>query len=538
MSPAVTCAWVGGLLVNGAVVALLVLIQTLAWPLAVIGCALYTAALFCTVQWLRQRPEANVAPGAVSPLKPATDALLLLSVLGIGATGLVFSISLFGCAGPRRNVGAGIIYWRLPANATTSETVARWAALTTVSDRNAATFVQVVGSGFIFAGNDGAGDGPDSRAWCLPDAGGPPVLLSQRLTWPRSFVAIGLRACFIAQDGPVHYAVACSSADCRRTTLVKTLAQQPHSLLVDDGRLWFKSLAPFGQRQVWRAEASLDSVALLSEPFELPLENGDCNPRRRTHIQALSGLFLSAIPVAAAGTAVWRRFRAPSMALAVYVGWCGGALAVRLLGQPDAFEYEETCWWLAVFSALWVGCFVVLHLTERLDAGDVTWAVNIGSVGFFLGAHGLLGIPFEPAPWRWAVYNVGVLVPLLLLALTVGTYLPLLLASAGVCMDALILAAGLKTVFPSAPPALLTALTLGVVGSGVVAAGLGFSRHQEELQRRLSARTEACLAATTGCAPRQAMRSLHSWGHLLSRAAADSNCADFLRNELSSVLIG
>ena len=140
-SPAATCAWIGGLLVNGAVVALLVLVlNTLAWPVGLVFCALYTAALFCTVRWLRGRPEAHVPPGAVSPLKPAIDAILLFGVLGIGATGLVFSVDLFGCA--RGEASVGVIYWRLPANVTASAAVARWATLT-IRDSNSATFVQI-----------------------------------------------------------------------------------------------------------------------------------------------------------------------------------------------------------------------------------------------------------------------------------------------------------------------------------------------------------------------------------------------------------
>ena len=88
VNPAVAFSWLGAILVNSAIIALISWGTANYWPIGLAISMLYTALLFCVAQRLRKRED---SPSVV------IDILLLLGVVGIGSTGLILTYNLLGC---------------------------------------------------------------------------------------------------------------------------------------------------------------------------------------------------------------------------------------------------------------------------------------------------------------------------------------------------------------------------------------------------------------------------------------------------------
>jgi len=99
--------------------------------------------------------------------------------------------------------------------------------------------------------------------------------------------------------------------------------------------------------------------------------------------------------------------------------------------------------------------------------------------------HAIVQVPFVDDVWRWVLYQFTMLLPMLLLSLIAASTtagLPLVLASAAIFIDAYKFTVELtKLVDDPSMRTLVTFVVLGVVGMGVVFAGLLYSKFQADI---------------------------------------------------------
>ena len=202
---------------------------------------------------------------------------------------------------------------------------------------------------------------------------------------------------------------------------------------------------------------------------------------------AVSMLCLATIPVLVIAIVVWHTTGVPSMACATFVG--ASALAVNLYfcfepGGDGAGNVLK--WWFASAGAAWLFAFCALKLARSVDNGTLAWAVNTGCIAFFTALHAITEVPFTADGLSWLAYNLVVFIPMLFASLVLSssandspTWLPLFFASLGLLQDAWKVTNELTRLVENSTAAMFVRfVTLGLVGAGVVAAGLAYHQHQ------------------------------------------------------------
>lgn len=503
VNPVVACSWLGALLVNASFVGLISWGTATFWPVGLGLAIAYTALLFVVARCLGSRDD---VPSFV------IDILLLLGVVGIGASGSILAFNVLGCGSPR-SVGGGsggssLSTWSFPsAAANGSVDVLIWAAQDRWFSGSGASFAyEPVSNDLFFTGRNASTVNQvarDNALWRSP-AGGPPVLVDSTLRSPQDFVLVAQHVCFVAWgpwSGPslIH----CYAPNGVISPLTFSDQFGPESLLAAEGNLYFKASAPFGSTPnegvVYRAEPPFTTATLLSVPSDLggfpppppPLAPGasppeGCDSESGFRTMAIGMLFLATLPSLVTSVVLWWRLKAPSMSFATFCAISALAINIYAIVQPggqNAGDFFK--WWFFSFGSAYLITFITLRLQNRVDLNTFRWAIDVGCIAYVAAMHAIVEVPFSSDAWRWVVYQFTFLLPMLLIALvsaSTTTGLPLVLASAAIFIDAYKLAYELTQLV--ADPGLKTFLMfaiLGIVGLGVVGAGLAYNWNQQAI---------------------------------------------------------
>ena len=512
-TPTLVFSWLGAILVNTAFISIISWSAASLWPLGLILCAMYTALLIFLGLWLRKKVASESLSIGIEELKVASDLLLLLACFGVGAAGLFLPVNLLGCGdgGGSSQDGAS---WSTDTSSM-SPAVAAWA--NDLSWYSQSSFAHIDGVGTVFRGSNGS----QEALWISSDAietassitVAPPRLVSGAGSYPRDVVAVdGARACFVADE--VTRGVSSSSVFCTDGGAATPLwdgayearPRYPRSLLPDGTQLWFKADAPFGYASsgvVWRGEpasgtATLVSTAAGASPAPPPSAaseagsgdaHGDsCNPTRPI---AIGVLFLSALPLLGTSAFFFSTLQLASAPFGLFCGASASVLTVMAAIDPSgSVAADFVKWWFTLFSLLWLVAVVLLRLSHRLaaDGATLTWAVNVGAIGFFAAMHAQTGVPIDDDWWRWLVYNAACVLPLGGLGVVVARGVPLVLFAAGVFIDTWRLSSALADLAADGTAqVLIRFVTLGVMGVAVVGGGVVYSRQQAALAARVEA---------------------------------------------------
>ena len=457
-NPTVAFSWIGAILVNSSMVALISWSTANWWPVGAGLASLYSALLFWAAYEIRRRQAPSIALNMV----------LLLAVACVGVVGVILAYNLVGCGTPRSTLPpGGDTTWAFDDAGVPSD-VAQWAATRQWESGSRATYAVDASSGATLFVGRGAATGSVEQLWRATASGA--AALDASLLSPQSLVAVPLRqrVCFSASRPSSAAAVHCYAGDGSSfTTLTTAVDPQPLSpggLLVDgSGRLWFKGSAPFGVTPdsgvVYRADASLASATLLSTPqggssFPPPpppaapgsavQEEAGCDEGAGFRMLAVAMLFLATLPTLATAAALWYRLGtgAASMSLATFAAASALVINVYAIAEPDGRSAHLWIkWWFFSAGFAWLAAFGTLHLTGRVDGATLGWAVNTGCLAYGSAVHAITEVPFASDWWRWLAYNCALTVPTLLLALVVSsargdspTWLPLFIGALGLLM--------------------------------------------------------------------------------------------------------
>ena len=507
VNPAVACTWLGAFLINSSFIGLISFASANHWIAGLVLAIAYTALLFIAAKQLTNRKG---VPAFV------VDICLLLGVIGIGASGSIAAYNLFGCGSPRSMDGSSVdTSWSFPtAKANGAADVIAWASQSRWSyygDTKSSFVYEPVSSDLFFSGANTSNDG--QTLWRAP-AGGPPVMVSPALSWPSDLVLIAQHVCFVAgSPSRVHcYAPggAVATVSVSDDAAVDS-SYSPSSLLsASDGKLYFKANAPFGSTYtnagvVYRADPPfVTSATLLSEPsstsFPPPPPPADpnttptvtegCDSEAGFRIMAIGLLFLATLPALVTAVSLWIRLKAPSMSLATFCGVSALAINYYAIVQPTGDGFPDFIkWWFFGSGAAYLIAFISLRLQNRLEGPNglntFRWAIDVGCLAYVTSMHAIVQVPFNDEVWRWILYQFTFLLPMVLIALvaaSTSTGLPLVLASAAVFIDAYKLAAEItKLISDTTLQTLVMFAILGVVGLGVVAAGLAYNFNKKDI---------------------------------------------------------
>ena len=274
-------------------------------------------------------------------------------------------------------------------------------------------------------------------------------------------------------------------------------------LLVDDGHVWFKSQPPDGSSfyppggVLWRADPATLTATLVSrrvgdEEAAPPPPRAPgyepapaCDEAAGVRAQALGALFLATLPMLTVAIILWvKKPGVPSMPFATFAG--ASALVVNLytIIEPSGKSLGDVLrWWFTSFSIVWLALMLALHASQRLPSDAVSWAVNVGAVGFFGAMHAQLKVPVEDLWWQWLLYNLLCIIPLLAYAIASSRAMPLVLGAAGLFLDAFRLSSLLADLTSdTTAQVLIRFLVLGVTGVLVVVAGLAYHRFSKQVE--------------------------------------------------------
>ena len=498
VNPAVAFSWLGAILVNSAFIALISWGTANYWPIGLAISMLYTALLFCVAQRLRKRED---SPSVV------IDILLLLGVVGIGSTGLILTYNLLGCGAMRSVTPVDSTSWVFPSSAAGGlAEVSTWAAQNKWESGNAATFAYEPTSANVFFRGRNVSSGSE-MLW-MAAAGGvaEPRVLDTSLSYPSDMVAGSQRLFFTADTSSGPRSVYSYSADGSAYTQLSSPdssgdLSNPGGLLIVNGSLYIKADAPFGttpaEGVVYRATPPFVTTTLLSEPVSAtfpppppPAAPGStgvgCDTEAGFRTMAIGTLCVATLPSLAASAVLWVRLGAPSMSFATYSTISALVLNVYIIIQPSGADGPEVIkWWFFLSGAAWLVLFATLRLQRRVDLGTFRWAVDVGCIAYVASMHAIVQVPFTADAWRWVLYQATMLVPMLLLALicaktTAG--LPIVLSSVALFIDAYKITIEVTNLLSDTTlSTFVTFAILGLVGMGVVAAGLSYNRYQDAI---------------------------------------------------------
>jgi len=174
------------------------------------------------------------------------------------------------------------------------------------------------------------------------------------------------------------------------------------------------------------------------------------------------------------------------MAFATFAGLSAVTLNTYALFDPaGTHAFDVIKWWFALFGFAWLVGAAAVKLAERSDDETIAWAVNAGSIAYFAAVHAITQVPFSATPFGWVVYNLTLTLPMLALAVVVAGVaagLPLLLASAGILIDAYKATNEIVALLSDPVIALFVRfLVLATVGVGIVGVGVLYPRYATPL---------------------------------------------------------
>ena len=218
---------------------------------------------------------------------------------------------------------------------------------------------------------------------------------------------------------------------------------------------------------------------------EHALDASACDEAAGVRAQALGALFLATLPMLTVAIILWvKKPGVPSMPFATFAG--ASALVVNLytIIEPSGASLGDVLrWWFTSFSIVWLALMLALHASQRLPSDAVSWAVNVGAVGFFGAMHAQLKVPVEDLWWQWLLYNLLCIIPLLAYAIASSRAMPLVLGAAGLFLDAFRLSSLLADLTSdTTAQVLIRFLVLGVTGVLVVVAGLAYHRFSKQVE--------------------------------------------------------
>ena len=267
-NPTTAFSWLGGILINSSFIALISWGTAVLWPLGLGLAVLYTALLFFGARWGSKRKPA--------PPPVATDVVLLLFVMGVGASGSILAYNVVGCDSPySASYSGSSAEWVFPTSAAASNAeVLKWAAQDRWSSGSRATFAfEPTSASSLFSGrNSTVSNSWTNWLWLISPSSAAPECLFPALENPDSFVTVEAgataRVCFSAyiQPSAVDSTTLAASASTPSGTAVHCYQPSSGSVSVLGGAdgaaapvnpgallsplgssdLWFKADAPFG----------------------------------------------------------------------------------------------------------------------------------------------------------------------------------------------------------------------------------------------------------------------------------------------------
>ena len=459
--------------------------------------------------------------------------------LALGVTGYFLPMNLFYCygsSGPYVPSSGG--HWStnismLPSN------IRAWASSSRPHE-SYATFVYISSAGgeqnfTLFQGSDGASGNPYAQTlWSAATVGREPFNFPN-IQNPGQLILTGTGwACFTGIDAtpssndyeqshnPYPIPISKNSlVGCSNGTVVRTTDsshhsfQGPYDFIIDNSTLWFKDYPPWSGDQTGsgtlvysidnyeRMEVELHSTYTKSksnqyyaeEPSTMPLPyedvattDDDDNNFCWTKHSALA-VFVAALPVVLASFVLWLKRKAPSMAITVYIGLstCAYFLYLAIVGRNNDSD-GFWGWWLTISGALYLVILCDLtHCKRHLARNPLIWGINVSALAFFIGAIILTGIlpdifqsSSSTTVWKWIVFNVFVLIPLVIVGVGYSQIFVLVLCAIGWLMTALKIGSALAALAAPAANVPIYFVVLAISGLLLAGAGWWLNKNQDE----------------------------------------------------------
>ena len=503
-NPTVAFTWFGSFLVNAAFIILISWGAAVFWPVGLAFALFYTVLLFGAAFYVKR--SRNDMPSFI------TDILLLLGVIGIGASGSLLCFNLFGCGAPRSygdgSGGGGLIQWNFPAGASSDADILIWANQPSWQQGNGASFVvHPATTTLFFRGQTapGVAEAPQEVLWMIR-GGLSPAQLDATLTFPTHLVMIAQRVCFVAAS-----AVHCYASDGSNYTTINFASASnanPRALKASNGSLFFKADAPYGYAGelgvVYRSDPPFTTATLLSVPNSgsVPppsppvapgtVPGGDgCDNVVGFRTMAIAFLFITSLPVLLTSVTLWSKLHTPSMSFATFCGVSAVVINVYAIIDPAGSVADIFIrWWFFAFSTAWLVVYVVLKLQNRIDLTTFRWAVDIGCIAYVASMHAIVHVPFTTDWWRWVIYQFTMLLPMVILALVstnTTTGLPTFLVGLAIFVDAWKITIEMRS-FMTSDPTFQTFITfafLGGIGFVIIFAAMSYNKYKDAITQEV-----------------------------------------------------
>ena len=503
------CSWCGGILLQLAAIGFIGYATVVAWPVAMAITYAYGAVLIF-VAWGGGSGSGEGGGDAGGPCGIAADPravglLLATGLCFIFAGGVYIPANLLG--GPQ---GGDFLYGVAPWEVSLAESLpagadaalVAWAEQTCYIAGQRPSWAQL-DNDLFFAAFAAVGDETceqsDRVLHRKPPSGDAEVVAADNLTEPYSFAVA---------DGVLYFSAQQPGGD-RTLWSIAAPGEQPAAVQAEVPLSDVNSLRAEGETLYFKAQTTAlpESwhravfVTNSSGTFELRPRTAAPSGDHTTNSTEMFGddepnkaqlwglLGCSALPYLLLSVGMFLR-RDPRPAAVVFNIYSGTiavvVLVYMLLSQSDAFFST----FMKVFLFLLSGsCFIVAVVAKARDkenAEEVTWLVSLATLTFFAVTHATLELPWEEEIWRYAIYDVLLLL-LAAVTLLTGAALPMVCAGIGVATTAW----RATQVFGEGEVAnLLRFGCLGLVGLALVLGAVAYAKAEDEIAKNVDRRLQ------------------------------------------------
>jgi hypothetical protein len=440
-------------------------------------------------------PNANTVMETSQQLPTRLSLIYGLAVVALGVTLFFIPINLFACHDSSYEPSNGGT-WTTDTSSFPRD-VQQWVTSPKSEDIRAyATFDYLPASGVtIFAGKTGDSNSNEILWSVNPLSSKTAPEAHANVSYPEAFLHVtDNTTCFYARHSGVSLyvtSVACFDGAGAHWAVdeqdKKRLHNSPSHLIVSDGLLWFKE-PPVDYTERGMLIFSLDPNSLVqtlhSELSAKPGRKTDkphCNVKAAHRRQAISALFMVALPVLMLSILLWQRRKIPSMGLLTYAGATLVFWATCISIAPELTWGDSIAkWWLTLSGLGYLIALVYLILmVPAVASRPLVWGINAGVLAFIYGISTVYMSEIGDNFGSWLLLTLTAFVPVALLGAATDNLFLSLIGATGLFADSLRFAMFLSDQNGGTGSVPIIFFVLAIAGLGIGAMGMLLTRNQD-----------------------------------------------------------
>lgn len=485
-------AWVAAILINASFIALVAWGSLSNWAVGFVFAGIYTSLLLVASFFLKRRNgEKDII---------LTSLLFLLSVIAIAVAGSFLPINLIKCV---EYIEDSKIYtypkggeWVTDTSSLPSN-VQEWWNGDALHKFPTDSFAYLPSSEITFFRGSQANYDNGDNLWKV-SSGSAPTIVSG-VQYPHDFIVLNddTTLCFLSNSATI----ACTTDGDDVKLITPENIPFPRDLYYSDNLIWFRADSdPYHSTVLYSVSPSNTAELTLysRRNGQGDGEGGEtCDENHTNRILFISLLFVSAIPSLILAFVLGYRYKIPSMPFGGYLSLTWAVMCLVFIIDPgfeDIFNFFR--WWFVFTSAPWLILLTLAHLTNRMTQAGLTWGINFAGLVYMVGIVILVEVFWEDDFWRWVVFTVLGVFPLIFMSIVTGRILLMVLGSIGLMIDVWRFTAYITDTAgaDSNAKAPIQFIVLGFSGLALGFAGYILSKYQSRLQGMVTNWSETNLA--------------------------------------------